>query len=68
MATQTTLQIAGMDCRHCAQRLGQSLERADGVIKADVDASGTATVRYDESRISDEGLDERVRAAGFDIA
>lgn len=68
MATQTTLQIAGMDCSHCAQRLGQSLERADGVIKVQVDASGTATVRYDEARITDEQLGERVRAAGFDVA
>lgn len=67
MATQTTLQIAGMDCSHCAQRLGQSLERAEGVIRAEVDASGTATVRYDETRISDDDVGERVRAAGFDV-
>jgi copper chaperone CopZ len=68
MATQTTLQITGMDCSHCAQRLGQSLERADGVIRAEVDAAGTATVRFDEARISDDELGERVRAAGFDLA
>ncbi len=68
MATQTTLQITGMDCSHCASRLGQALERAEGVIKADVDAGGTATVRYDEARIDEEQLGERVRAAGFDVA
>ena len=68
MATQTVLQIAGMDCSHCAQRLGQSLERLDGVIKARVDAAGSATVRFDESRLSEDDLDQRVRAAGFDIA
>jgi cation transport ATPase len=45
MATQTSLQITGMDCSHCAQRLGQSLERLDGVIKAEIDEAGTATVR-----------------------
>ncbi|MDP9023490.1 MAG: cation transporter [Actinomycetota bacterium] len=68
MATQTTLQITGMDCSHCASRLGQALERAEGVIKAEVDAAGTATVRYDEARIDEEQLGERVRAAGFDVA
>jgi copper chaperone CopZ len=68
MATQTTLQIAGMDCSHCAQRLGQSLERAEGVIKAQVDAAGTATIRYDEARIDEAQVGEQVRAAGFDVA
>ncbi|MBW3578567.1 MAG: cation transporter [Actinobacteria bacterium] len=68
MATQTTLQIAGMDCSHCASRLGQALERAEGVIKVEVDAGGTATVRYDESRIDEDELGERVRAAGFEVA
>lgn len=68
MATQTVLQIAGMDCSHCAQRLGQSLERLDGVIKVQVDEAGSATVRFDESRLSEGDLGERVRAAGFDIA
>ena len=26
MVTETTLEIAGMECSHCAQRLGQALE------------------------------------------
>ncbi len=68
MVTETTVQIAGMDCSHCAQRLGQALQRADGVVKADVDPAGTATVRYDESRLTEEQLGDRVRAAGFDVA
>jgi copper chaperone CopZ len=68
MATQATLQIVGMDCSHCAQRLGQALERVEGVIKAQVDPAGTATVRYDENRVRPEELGERVRMAGFDVA
>jgi Cd2+/Zn2+-exporting ATPase len=68
MATQTTLQIAGMDCSHCAQRLGSSLERLDGVIKAQVEPTGTARVRYDESRLSEAQLAEHVRTVGFDVA
>ncbi len=68
MAAETVLGIVGMDCSHCAQRLGQALERAEGVIKATVDPAGTASVRYDESRISEQELGQRVRDAGFDIA
>ena len=68
MATETTLEITGMDCSDCASRLGQALERAEGVVKAEVDPAGTATVRFDEHRIDEAGLAERVRAAGFDVA
>lgn len=68
MVIETMVQVAGMDCSHCAQRLGQALERVDGVVKADVDAAGTATVRYDESRVSADQLGERVREAGFEVA
>ncbi len=67
MATETTLRVSGMDCSHCAQRLGSALERTDGVIKAEVDLAGTATVRYDEQRLSEADLADRVRAAGFDV-
>jgi copper chaperone CopZ len=70
------MNITGMDCGHCAQRLGQSLERLDGVIRAKVDPVGTAAVRYDEATVSlqEEAtvslqeLEEGVRAAGFDVA
>lgn len=68
MAKETTLEITGMDCSHCASRLGEALERVEGVIKAEVDPAGTATVRFDEERVDEAGLGERVRAAGFDVA
>lgn len=68
MVTETTLNVAGMDCSGCASRLGQALQRAEGVIRADVDEAGTATVRYDEGRLSEEDLGAHVRAAGFDVA
>lgn len=65
--TDTTLQIAGMDCSHCASRLAQALQRGEGVVKAEVDAAGTATVRFDEGRVGEDELAGRVRAAGFDV-
>lgn len=68
MPVETTLHIAGMHCGHCARRLGQSLERMEGVIRAEVDPDGTATVRFDEDRMSQDRLRDGVRAAGFDPA
>lgn len=68
MATETVLQVAGMECSHCAPRLGQSLERLDGVIRARVDETGAATVRFDEGRLSQDEVGQRVREAGFDLA
>lgn len=67
MPAETTLRITGMDCSHCASRLGEALERAEGVIRAEVDPGGTATVRFDVERIDEDGLGERVRTAGFDV-
>lgn len=67
MVMETTLQIDGMDCSHCASRLGQVLERTEGVVTAEVDPAGTASVRYDEERLSEQDLGERVRTAGFDV-
>lgn len=68
MTREVTVQVTGMDCGHCAQRLGSSLERMDGVIRADVDVAGAATVRFDEDRVSETAVAERVRSAGFGVA
>lgn len=68
MATEATLNIVGVDCRHCAWHLEQALGRAEGVIEAQVDPIGTATVRFDETRIDEGRLSERVHAAGFDVS
>lgn len=68
MATETIFKIDGMHCSSCAQRLGQTFERRDGVIKADVDPAGTARIRYDETQIDEEQLGQLVRTSGFDLA
>ncbi|MFN2557983.1 MAG: heavy-metal-associated domain-containing protein [Nitriliruptorales bacterium] len=68
MATETTFQITGVDCSHCAERLGVSLSRLDGVIKAEVEPVGTLKVRYDEARQSEGDLAKWLHKAGFDVA
>lgn len=67
MTMETRLQIAGMHCGSCAERLSLALERRDGVLRARVDPAGEATIRFDESRLDEERLGEMVRAAGFDL-
>ena len=67
MTTEITLRITGMDFNHCAERVETSLQRMDGVIKAEVDPVGTAKLRYDEDRLSQGDLAERVREAGYEV-
>lgn len=68
MVTETTLQVTGMDCSRCVDRVGTVLARTDGVIRADVDESGVAVVRFDQDRVTGPQLHERIREAGFDVA
>lgn len=68
MMTERTLQITGMHCGNCAQRLGIALRRNEGVIKADVDAAGSAEIRFDDAKVDEQQLLEVVRASGFDVA
>lgn len=66
MATEKTLKVDGMDCAHCATRLGTALERAEGVVKAQADhAAGEVRVRFHLDRISEDQIKERIRASGF---
>lgn len=36
MATMTTLQIEGMTCHHCANRVARALKEVPGVLNAEV--------------------------------
>jgi copper chaperone CopZ len=67
MPTETTLNVVGMHCGNCAQRLSLVLERHEGVLRAEVDPAGTAVLRFDEAKLRREQLADLVRAAGFDL-
>lgn len=65
----TTYPVAGFHCTGCADNLGKSLRRIEGVIKADADyEAGQVEVRFDPGRVSDEDLREGIRTAGFEPA
>ncbi len=68
MAVDKTLEVKGMDCSGCANRLGTSLGRLEGVVRAKADhEAGRVAVRFDPDRVSQDQIRERIRSAGFDL-
>ena len=69
MATTTTrqYQIRGFHCSGCADNLGRSLLRLEGVVKADPDYDqAMVEVRLDPERVSDDDIHIQIRASGFE--
>ncbi len=69
MATTTTrqYQIRGFHCSGCADNLGRSLARLEGVVKADADYDqAMVEVRFDPERVGDEDVHAQIRANGFE--
>jgi copper chaperone CopZ len=68
MTVETTLQVQGMDCGGCAQRLRTALGRLDGVRAADPDhRAGRVAVRFDPGQIQAGDIAQRVRDVGFEV-
>lgn len=64
-----TIAVAGMHCGGCANTLGSSLGRLDGVVRAEADVGrGEVMVRFDPDRVTLAQLQDGIRAAGFDPA
>ncbi|HZD23217.1 MAG TPA: heavy-metal-associated domain-containing protein [Acidimicrobiia bacterium] len=69
MATTTTkqFQISGFHCSGCADNLGASLTRLEGVIRADADYDqAMVEVRFDPERVGDDDIHRQIRTAGFE--
>lgn len=68
MATGKTLDVHGMDCPGCENRVQTALTRLEGVIRVDADhRTGRVTVRFDEARLSVDDVNERIRDAGYEV-
>ncbi len=66
---QTTLQITGMTCAACANRIEKGLSKLDGVASANVNfALEKASVTYDPSKINVDTLEQTMRKLGYDTA
>jgi len=66
---QTTLQITGMTCAACANRIEKGLGKLEGVSAAHVNfALEKATVTYDTRKVDAARLEDTIRKLGYDTA
>lgn len=66
-AVSRTYAISGFHCSGCADNLGESLGRREGVIKVDADyEQAQVEVRFDPERISEDDIREQIHLAGFE--
>lgn len=64
---QTTLQITGMTCAACANRIEKGLSKIDGVASANVNfALEQANVNYDPGKVDVGRLEETIKKLGYD--
>lgn len=69
MAEDVTLQVRGMTCTGCEQRLGKALGRLDGVREVTADhTSGRVALRIDPDLVDRSALAERIETAGYEVA
>ena len=61
---ELTLAITGMSCGHCVARVKQTLAAVPGVHVRDV-SIGSASVAYDASAATPDGIATAVSAAGY---
>lgn len=68
MAIDKTLDVHGMTCGGCENAVRNALTRLDGVIKVEPDHAGDrVALRFDEGRVSEDEIKERIRLAGYDV-
>ena len=60
-----TLQVTGIRCERCVQRLGAALQGHDGLEFANANLMGTVTLSWDEERTDFEALLVAMAKAGF---
>lgn len=64
--TQSTLQISGMTCASCANRIEKGLNKVEGVSKANVNfALETASVEYSPSEVGLADMVTKIEKLGF---
>lgn len=68
MTENLTLQVEGMTCTGCEQRVGKVLRRLDGVREATADhRTGQVRVRFDPAMIDRAALEARIDTAGYQV-
>lgn len=68
VAKQATLQVTGMTCAACANRVEKGLAKLDGVQEANINfALERASVTYNAEELQIEEIEEKIRKLGYDV-
>ena len=66
MATQTeTVQVSGIRCERCVNRLAAALGGHDGLESANANLMGQVSLSYDDEKTSREALVAAMAKSGF---
>lgn len=60
------VEIGGMSCGSCVNRVVKAFQKVDGVLKADVEI-GKAKLTYDETKIDLQRILDVVRQSGYSV-
>lgn len=65
--TTETVQVSGIRCERCVNRLAATLTGHDGLEAANANLMGQVTLSWDEERTSREALLEAMAKGGFHV-
>ncbi|WP_027415116.1 heavy metal translocating P-type ATPase [Aneurinibacillus terranovensis] len=66
---QTSLQITGMTCAACANRIEKGLNKIEGVKEANVNfAMEKASITYDPEKVDVPQMEQRIQKLGYGVA
>lgn len=63
--TSETLQVTGVRCERCIMRLGNALQKLEGIESANANLMGQVTLAWDEERLPREEIVAALERAGF---
>ena len=63
--TTETIQVSGIRCERCVQRLAEALRGQDGLEAANANLLGEVTLSWDDERTTSDRLMEALRRHGF---
>ncbi|MDP1420567.1 heavy metal translocating P-type ATPase [Peribacillus simplex] len=65
---ESTMQITGMTCAACANRIEKGLNRMEGVEEATVNlALEKSVIKYDSEKLSNKDFEKKIQDLGYDV-